>query len=520
MSTNEKKPKIEIAIIGAGIIGCCTAYYLTRHPKFSNDKYHITIYESNEIACAASGKAGGLLANWAFPSQLGSLSFDMHKELAEKYDGGKNWDYRVLDTISLEADIRDDIIAKKLNSSSSNNNNNNNSSNNDTDNMITPETKKHLKDMLGGYSNGSQSSLTSAETNNSDMLSSIRDKLKISDDYGEDEEKENDDEDNDEDEDDDDNDDDIDDDEEEEQENITKNPLPEKLNWIQRDLVDDWSTIGDVKSTAQMHPLKFTKFMLKKAMETGAVDLIYAKVTGLTIDEDNKKIVGLSFLPNKIKNEKSPQEILTTRTEQINDNGELQTYDIDNVIVAMGPWTSKLLSDCPISGLRAHSITVMPDDMSKISAFAMFTELKVADSEYFSPEIYARRDEIYVCGEGDTLLDLPDPTKDSPIDESKCEELFKYAGKLSKNIANGNTLLRQACYLPVLNVPTSSGPLIGETNVENLYLSSGHSCWGINNSVISGKIMSEVILDKKSTSAPIDKMEPKIFFDASQISNP
>ncbi|KAG0669857.1 hypothetical protein C6P45_003252 [Maudiozyma exigua] len=510
MSTNEQKPKIEIAIIGAGIIGCCTAYYLTRHPKFSNDKYHITIYESNEVACAASGKAGGLLANWAFPSQLGALSFDMHRELAEKYDGGKNWDYRVLDTISLEADIRDDIIAKKLNSNSGDDD--------DDDNIITPETKKHLKDMLGGYSNGSQSSLTSAETNNSDMLSSIRDKLKISDEQGQQKEKDGEDEDeDDEDDDDDDDDDEIDDDE---QENITKNPLPDKLNWIQRDLVDDWSTIGDVKSTAQMHPLKFTKFMLEKAMETGAVDLIYAKVTGLTIDENTKEIVGLSFLPNETKNEKSPQEILKTRTEQINDNGELQTYDIDDVIVAMGPWTSKLLSDCPISGLRAHSITVMPDDMSKISAFAMFTELKVADSEYFSPEIYARRDEIYVCGEGDTLLDLPDPTKDSPIDEGKCAELFKYAGKLSKNIANGRTLLKQACYLPVLNVPTSSGPLIGQTNIENLYLSSGHSCWGINNSVISGKIMSEVILDKKSTSAPIDKMEPKIFFDASQISKP
>lgn len=186
----------------------------------------------------------------------------------------------------------------------------------------------------------------------------------------------------------------------------------------------------------------------------------------------------------------------------------------------MGPWTSKLLADCPISGLRAHSITVQPEDMSKISAFAMFTELKVADSEYFSPEIYARRDEIYVCGEGDTLLDLPDPTKDSPIDENKCEELFKYAGKLSQSIAHGRTTLKQACYLPVLNVPTSSGPLIGETNVGSLYLASGHSCWGINNSVLTGKILAEVIFDGKAKSAPIDKLEPKIFFDASVTARP
>lgn len=493
--TESAKPnqqsKVEIAIIGAGIIGCCTAYYLTQHPEFSKEKYHITVYESNEIACAASGKAGGLLANWAFPSQLGALSFDMHRELADKYDGGKNWDYRVLDTISLEADIRDEAIAKKLHHRPAT------ASGKDD---ISPGAKKSLNEMLGGNSNTSLNSLTSAETNNSDMLSSIRDKLKISetptDTDG------------------------FDDSDDEHTGSESRNPLPEKLDWIQRELVDDWSAIGDIRSTAQMHPLKFTKFMLNKAMETGAVDLLYAKVTGLKVDEATKKVVGLSFLPNNEKNKKSPNEILSYRTQQIGDDGELETYDIDNVIVAMGPWTSKLLADCPISGLRAHSITVLPEDMSKISAFAMFTELKVADSEYFSPEIYARRDEIYVCGEGDTLLDLPDPTKDSPIDENKCDELFKYAGKLSKSIAHGRTTLKQACYLPVLNVPTSSGPLIGETNVGSLYLASGHSCWGINNSVITGKILAEVIFDGESKSAPIDKLEPKIFFDASVTARP
>lgn len=496
----QQQAKIEIAIVGAGIIGCCTAYYLTQHPDFSKDKYHITVYESNEVACAASGKAGGLLANWAFPSQLGALSFDMHRELAEKYDGAKNWDYRALDTISLEADIRDDSIARKLHLATSD----------VAQSGVSAGTKKSLNEMLGGNSNTSLSSLTSAETNNSDMLSAIRDKLKISE-----------------------TDTDAFDDSDDEHSGTghgsgsganggseSRNPLPDKLDWIQRELVDDWSAIGDIKSTAQMHPLKFTRFMLDKAIESGAVDLLYAKVTSLKVDEHTKKVVGLSFLPNKEKNHKSPNEILSYRTEQIGDDGELETYDIDNVIVAMGPWTSKLLADCPISGLRAHSITVQPEDMSKISAFAMFTELKVADSEYFSPEIYARRDEIYVCGEGDTLLDLPDPTKDSPIDENKCEELFKYAGKLSQSIAHGRTTLKQACYLPVLNVPTSSGPLIGETNVGSLYLASGHSCWGINNSVLTGKILAEVIFDGKAKSAPIDKLEPKIFFDASVTARP
>ena len=74
---------------------------------------------------------------------------------------------------------------------------------------------------------------------------------------------------------------------------------------------------------------------------------------------------------------------------------------------------------------------------------------------------------------------------------------------------------KQACYLPVLDVPSSSGPLIGETNVERLYLASGHSCWGINNAPGTGKIMSEILLDGKAQSANISGLNPSLYFDAS-----
>lgn len=49
-----KDGKIEhIVIVGGGVIGCCTAYYLTRHSKAA--KIHITMIESTSIACGASG---------------------------------------------------------------------------------------------------------------------------------------------------------------------------------------------------------------------------------------------------------------------------------------------------------------------------------------------------------------------------------------------------------------------------------------------------------------------------------
>lgn len=97
--------KKHIIIVGAGIIGVCTAYYIVKHEKFDPAKYHISIIESKRVAGGASGKAGGLLALWAFPQQIVPLSFQLHQELSDLYDGSKEWGYRRLTTVSLEGDI-------------------------------------------------------------------------------------------------------------------------------------------------------------------------------------------------------------------------------------------------------------------------------------------------------------------------------------------------------------------------------------------------------------------------------
>ena len=92
-------------IVGAGIIGVCTAYFLVKHPKFDPKKHHISLVESKRVAGGASGKAGGLLALWAFPLQLVPLSFELHQQLSNFYDGENEWDYRRLTTLSIEGDI-------------------------------------------------------------------------------------------------------------------------------------------------------------------------------------------------------------------------------------------------------------------------------------------------------------------------------------------------------------------------------------------------------------------------------
>ena len=123
MSPTEQR---DITIIGGGIIGCSTAYFLTRHPSYSPSTHRITLLEAastnsggrtqdsitdpgtlvdpdraqkinpahDGIAGGSSGKAGGLLAKWAFPANIVPLSFRLHDELAKEHDGAARWGYR------------------------------------------------------------------------------------------------------------------------------------------------------------------------------------------------------------------------------------------------------------------------------------------------------------------------------------------------------------------------------------------------------------------------------------------
>ena len=82
-------------ILGAGIIGCATAYYLSHSGNTKPDTIHI-VEASPELFASASGKAGGFLASdWFSPAtaSLGALSFNLHKELADEYGGKENWGY-------------------------------------------------------------------------------------------------------------------------------------------------------------------------------------------------------------------------------------------------------------------------------------------------------------------------------------------------------------------------------------------------------------------------------------------
>ena len=103
MASSRTQNRREIIIIGGGIIGCTTAYFLTRHPLYDPSLHKITLLEATTIAGGASGKAGGLLALWAYPSSIVPLSYRLHAELAREHGGEKRWGYRQIHCGQLEA---------------------------------------------------------------------------------------------------------------------------------------------------------------------------------------------------------------------------------------------------------------------------------------------------------------------------------------------------------------------------------------------------------------------------------
>jgi glycine/D-amino acid oxidase-like deaminating enzyme len=103
---------MRVVICGAGVIGACTAFFLSRRG------IDVIVVERTEVAAAASGKAGGFLAlDWCAGTPLDALarrSFHLHAALSDQIAG--DWGYRRMTTYSgfvfPRADARHRVPAK------------------------------------------------------------------------------------------------------------------------------------------------------------------------------------------------------------------------------------------------------------------------------------------------------------------------------------------------------------------------------------------------------------------------
>jgi glycine/D-amino acid oxidase-like deaminating enzyme len=463
MADSERK---SIVIVGGGIIGCTTAYFITRHPKYNPDLHSIHLLEATGIASGASGKAGGLLALWAYPQALVPLSFKLHADLAKEHDGARRWGYRGVGVGQIELKGRqltgkENVITQR--------------------GVVDGEASASAGDATeqvdgrGGAVRGIHRADVASDGNvdpDPDISRvSLQKRSQAS--YA----------------------------------NMRKAGLPDDLDWVAEECALAYESMGSPKDTAQVHPYQFTTSMAALAEEKGARIIVGASVD--TIEPGAAGHV-VHYTHTNTGTDSAPS------SRAARDDGEAKSLHATDVIITAGPWTRTVWPGTPISALRAHSVTIRPS--RPLSAYCLFTSLSLPRKfkpgggprgvSHVTPEIYARpNNEVYACGEGDHLVDLPRSAADVEVDDSRCQDIVDYCASFSDELRDGHVLIRQACYLP--QVESGGGPLVGRTNTPGVFIAAGHTCWGIQNGPGTGKLMSEFVFDGSAGSADVRGLDPR-----------
>ena len=112
------------------------------------------------------------------------------------------------------------------------------------------------------------------------------------------------------------------------------------------------------------------------------------------------------------------------------------------------------------------------------------------------------------CGQSDNEP-LPATTADVRPSPAAISTLHAQARSLTPHLdksTQATVRAEQACFLPLSSRGT---PLIGAVpGAKNVFVASGHSCWGICNAPGTGKVMSEILVEGKARSANVGALAP------------
>ncbi|KAK8066330.1 hypothetical protein PG997_013077 [Apiospora hydei] len=457
MDPNPHRPR-NIIIIGGGIVGCTTAYYLSRHPSFNPAFHRITLLEASSIAAGASGKAGGLLGLWAYPQSIVPLSYHLHADLAAEHGGAERWGYRTVGCGQVAATLKhkdlDGTRCRQQNGHSNGAQPINRSTDSQSDSN-SPVPKLENSDGILGP-------LPGARQPDND-LGKEWEKLPKQDKAA--------------------------------TQLLTKSVLPTDLDWVDSNLIKEYAEMGQPGFT---ETAQFTTQIAALAEEKGVVIRTNARVTKISLTLGKTNVDSVQYHDGE--------------------SGKLKTiHGVSDVVVAAGPWSGKLIPNAKIEGLRVHSVIFGAD----VSPYAVFTKIhlpinwvpphRAAKGQKrrhkceVDPEIYARPG-----GEPDSTIPLPEAADQAECDEAQCDDLISYIGTVSSTLGSAPILAKQSCYIPRhMRFGEERSPLVGGTSVSGLWIAAGHTCWGIQNGPATGKLMSEYIFDGAPKSADIDDLDPR-----------
>jgi len=179
--------------------------------------------------------------------------------------------------------------------------------------------------------------------------------------------------------------------------------------------------LGSTKTTAQVHPAKFTAAMMQAAQAQGARWRL-GRVTGVV--RRGPRVAGVEV--------------------------DGATIEGDAVVIAMGPWSILAAAWLPLPavfGLKGHSLVF--DTGTRVPPEALFLEVREAAGAVQTPELFPRSDgTTYVCAISSESPLPVDPAAVSP-DAGAIERLERMCSAMAPALALAKILSRQACYRPI-----------------------------------------------------------------------
>lgn len=240
--------------------------------------------------------------------------------------------------------------------------------------------------------------------------------------------------------------------------------------WLSDDAINR-SRLGTEATTAQLDPARFTAALADAAASRGA-EIIFDAVTGLKDAANGARVTAVERAGGP-------------------------PVEADAVVLALGPWSliaATWVPLPPVYGLKGHSIILRPP--TPLPAEAIFAEFEDADGDILTPEIVPRADgTLYVCGLSGADAMPVDPSRVG-TEPGGPEKLLEVTRALIPGLDDAELLASLACHRPV----TADGlPLIGAVpDIENLYLATGHSVWGMLNAPGTAFALGDLILDGAS----------------------
>ena len=265
------------------------------------------------------------------------------------------------------------------------------------------------------------------------------------------------------------------------------------VSWLDGDvaraeLMDD--------ATAQVTPSELTARLHEEAMRVPGAETIIAEAVGVVRARD----------PDDPDPDSNPRVVGVEVRDD--DTGEITVIPADVCVVAMGPWSTRASEwfdvDVPMTGVKSVSIVYDASSAVAKEPAALFC---AEDANGCHLEVYPRSTgEVYVCGCGGSEY----------VDESRLLPRRRFGSRgarlagflasrrgervvrgLSASVGAGGPKKTQSCMRPC---PPDALPILGGVpGTDGAYMCCGHNCWGILWAPVSGKIVSELVVDGRSS---------------------